>query len=302
MRRAAYLFTLLLFLPSCAHHTEPQKDESLSSQAVSAIDRKRGASERLGQILAKYPEAAYTITVGKPVIGNTEHRTNRATMDVPLVIRWDKAFLSEFKEILGQTATRDFNTVYVESFARQKITKDNQIVCFSTHAVVWSGKAHRCFALDKALMNEAPGKPGIAHKPKKAAASLLKLPPAPNSMSLFLTFKDAGNETIATATYKFSIKDDYRKRKSERTPGTYASFYQDSGNTKHASNEIDLLLEGGNEFAAFYPPGIIWRDPNTNNLMLIEDAGFKMTVPVPVSVEKLKDITIIEVAMEPWAN
>jgi len=312
--------------------TKKVEGESLFGEAFSKIDQKKGGSDLLGKILTKYPQAAYVFEVGKPTIENTDHRNAMANVIIPLIIRWDKDFLREFKEILSQIATRDFGVVGAASFEKgpyRNIADGNQIVCFSTRATARSGKAEKCFALDKALTNEDSLELRQGNKRKAAKArggampSLLKLPSRADSMSIFLAFKNAENESVTTATYRFSAKDDYRKRPSERQTGALSHFFKDIlGNddddskpqsttgkratkvkkVKSESYDIDHLLEGGNEYAAFYPPGILWRDPETSHIMLIEDAAFKMRVPVPIEVEKLKSVTKIEVSMESWAD
>lgn len=312
--------------------TKKVEGDTLFGQAFSKVDQKQGGEKMIGNILSKYPQASYQLEVGKPSIENTDHRNEMASVNIPLLIRWDKDFLKELKLILAQTASKDFSSIGVSSFEKgsnRDIAESNQIVCFSTHATARSGRAEQCFALDKSLINEdytssEMRASGIRKKARKSnqSFSLLKLPSRPNSMSIYLVFKDAQGLDVITATHKFTSKDDYRYRQDEISPSAVSSFLKDffgvddskasskpkskkttrAKQPKSASREIDRLLEDGNEMAAFYPPGILWRDPNTNHLMLIEDAAFQMNIPVTVEIEKLKSVTKIEVSLESWAE
>lgn len=307
--------------------------ESLFGEAFSKIEQKKGGAELLGKILSKYPQAAYKFEVGKPAIESTNHTSDKVTILVPLVVRWDAAYLAELKSVLSQAATKEFSSVSIESFKKgsnRDIAQENQIVCFSTHATKRSGRANSCYVLDKALTSEeyaasptevSKGKKVKRVRGRSSESTLLHLPNQAKELSLFLSFKGADGGNITSETYHFTKNDDYRKRPSERQPGMVSSFLKgvlgdngdpDSGevapkkskkrpshsnstNSEYGDRQTHNLIEENTYW--FYPPGILWLGRETSHLMLIEDAAFRMDVTVPVDVEQLKNVTKIEVMM-----
>jgi hypothetical protein len=305
--------------------------ESLFGEAFSKIEQKKGGAELVGKVIAKYPQAAYQFEVGKPTVVNTDHTNGKANIKIPLVIKWDTAFLAELRSALAQASSKEFSSISIKSFERgknQDFAKENQIICFATHGTKRSGRANGCYALDWSVVGRnLSNNNGIRNlKALDKANTLLKLPSQPNSFSLYLSFKDAEGKDLITETYKFTYDDDYRKRPSERQPGPISSFlkgvfggddsatdteeapktrktkkakssrgsaHNDGANGEYTDKETLNLVEGKD----FAPPGILWNAYKTEHLMLIEDAAFKMSVVVPVDVEKLKEVVKIEVSM-----
>jgi hypothetical protein len=299
--------------------TKKVEGESLFGEAISKIDQKQSGSKLLGAALSRYPQAAYKFDIGKPVINGTDHRQETASVNIPITVRWDKEFTRGFRETIRNVSMKDYGSVGISSFEKgsRYNPENDQVVCFSTNSMAWIGKAERCYVLDRQLVHEQPF--SKAQK-SKSAFTLLNLPPRPDSMSISLVFKDNDGQSVAASSYTFKSKDDFRKRVKEREDSTIGSFVKGmfgltddnpkpsakrvtkEKKAKSISHDTDRVLEGGNEFSAFYPPGILWRDSKTSHIMIIEDAAFKMNVPVSMDVEKLKYVTKIEVSVEPWSE
>lgn len=260
--------------------TKKVEGESLFGEAVSRINEQKGASELLGNTLSKYPQAAYRIEVGKLEIKATDQNKNTAKVGIPLVIRWDNAFIEELKDALIKVSKEEFKMVELITFMdRADFTKkfnNSKILCFSRKATLKSLKAEVCGIITEDIYKDAISKGNLDKN-----NNLMDEGRPIKNLSLSIYFKDKENNIIDSTIYELHRvgkgKDSFERQ------GIEVNSY--TGRQVAYSNQ--------------------WPNPNTlwgtdYHLLMVTDGAYTMTVEMDISVTTLSKAASIEVQVEPW--
>lgn len=266
--------------------TKKVEGESLFGEAFSKIDTKKNAKELLGKTLSKYPQAAYSIDIGKPEIKATDASTNKATVSIPVTIKWDNAFLTELQEVLLMTASEEQKQInLIPMTSRSGDKRRDIIICFSNKALLRSDTADVC---------------EIFREPDKEikwlfAHSLFEHMSGKNysikTFSISLLFKDSKGNTIDSFKYILeggsdndSDGDNWRKQ------GINLKYdYSDSAS-------LAYIMEGDRIYGM--PPNILWSGFGNNiHRLILNDGVYKIAVTVDVNVAVLKEVSMVEAQM-----
>lgn len=257
--------------------TKKVEGESLFGEAFSKVVEQKSSGELLAKTLSKYPQASYLIEVGKPEIESTDSNSNRAKVSIPLVIKWDKVFLEELKNVLSMVSKDKIewaNIVNKDKQLTELFRKGNKVLCFSSKGILKSGKAEACWGIDD--KNFSKGK----------SLSLLNIPVSNEKMSLSISFKDKDNNVIELTTY-FMKREDRDSAEKQEIPNDYSNF---------SLSALRMILNG----EGFMPPNILWKGLHTRELLLLTDGVFNLTIKADVDINNLSNISSIEVHVNPW--
>lgn len=177
--------------------------ETLFNEATGRMEEKRAGVALLEKIISKYPQAAYAIEVGAPQIKSVDQVTGKATMNIPLRIRWDQSFLDELRSVMKQVSREELKMVDILSFSQgvnKKYRRNGAVVCFSSRRRIRAGMAENCMILE----NQHPD---FLTRNTDRRRSLINLPASANAISLMLTFKDRTGNELHTASYAFKRQD-----------------------------------------------------------------------------------------------
>jgi len=171
--------------------TQKLEGGGLFSEAASRVKEQISARELLKKIISKYPQAAYTIEVGKAEIQAVDAPNNMANVNIPLIFRWDKSFLAELGDVLSRISREKLElTPYSLNIGMTPIGRayygakeHNGILCMAQRGVLKSGKADTCWIFQRPF-GQSEGE------------SLLNLPVVPGQMTLSIIFKDRGNKIM----------------------------------------------------------------------------------------------------------
>lgn len=261
--------------------TKKVEGESLFGEAVSRIDEQKGAGELLGNILSKYPQAAYNIEVGKPEIKATDQNKNTAKVGIPLVIRWDNAFIEELKDVLLKVSKEEFKMVEITFMDRADFTNkfnNSKILCFSRKAILKSAKAEICGIITEDIYEDAISKGNLDKKNNLMLAAV----PSSKNVSISIYFKDKENDIIDSTVYELDRtgRDSFKRQGIEVSnsfTGRQLEFYSDRYHLK---------------------PNTLWG--TDSHLLMVTDGAYTMTVDMDISVTTLSKAASIEVQVEPW--
>ena len=116
----------------------------LFDEASGRLEEKRSGAALLEKIISKYPQAAYKFEVGTPQIGSVDPASGKATLNIPLKIRWDQSFLDELRSVMEQVARQEIKMVDILSFSQgvnNKYLRNGTVVCFSSRSRIMAGIA-----------------------------------------------------------------------------------------------------------------------------------------------------------------
>lgn len=236
--------------------------ESLFAEASSKIDEQRSGQELLDNMMSKYPQAAYIYSVNKPSIVSTNPNNEKTTVQIPIIIKWDEAYIQELRSVLSKIAGLEIPSADLVSFNNgdnRKYNLGNKILCIADRRPLRSGRADTCYVLGilgqegkiskyksskpkkskKTLLSllksedDSQGEKEITNRLDFSKKSLFNLPISSEKMSLILKFKDKSGKIIDEATYNFQYHDSDNWKKQEM------SF--DKG---HKSSSLRSALKG----------------------------------------------------------
>lgn len=93
---------------------------NLFREAFSKASTARSSDKLLSKILAKYPQAAYQLDLGKPEIISVDHTTNKAKVKININVKYDAGFISEFETVLKTISYKQLTDLYVGSWGREE--------------------------------------------------------------------------------------------------------------------------------------------------------------------------------------
>lgn len=246
---------------------------SLFGESFSKIDAQRNGSEVLGKILAKYPQAAYKIEVGKLEIISTDQNKNTAKITIPLTIRWDDAFIDELKDVSSRVAKEEIKMADLVKFRDDYLydtakAKKARLLCFSRKAVIKGKRADVCEMIETDLLKNAFSKARIDEKNMflSDAGGIPKL-------SFLIYFKDKDNDVIDSTTW------------------IYGDKWDDSANMSKQNVVEDNSI--GTLYSYFNFPLSFWY--NQSHALLLTDGVYKKTIETEVDIESLRNAASVEV-------
>lgn len=269
--------------------------ERLFNEASGRLEEKRSGAALLEKIISKYPQAAYNFEVSAPQIGSVDQASGKATLNIPLKIRWDQSFLDELLFVMEQVSREELKMVDILSFsqdANNKYLRNGIVFCLSSRSRIRAGMAEKCMILENQDLDflsrhgDKNQKQKVTHTDRQS--SLMNLPASAGAMSLILTLKDnAGNE-VHTISYAM-------KRQDSDGCDQQGIAYE-RGNPRSSTLRHVLSGEG------FKPPNTLWRDLRNRRLLIVTDGVFNIDLPVRLDASVLHEIHTIEVHMNSWAE
>jgi hypothetical protein len=305
--------------------------DSLFGEAVTRIENQLTGQEMLDKILSKYPQAAYSFEIGKPLIVSTNPKSGKARIRIPLSIKWDQAFVSELKDVLSKVAKIELKSAEISSFGNGpniKYLRGNKVVCFSGKRTIRSGRADACEVIgiqgekitERKTKKIKGGRDNNSNKPPDwlKKLDLLSLitgeKPEVNNEELInpsggtpLEFdkKSLLNLPISSEamTLLFKFKD---KSEQDIDAATYSFKYQDTDSPQNQEILPDRRDSSSYTLAVYLkgdphtPPNTLWHDSHSRHILILTDGIFKISPEVDIDVRILKEITKIEVNMNSW--
>jgi hypothetical protein len=251
---------------------------TLFSESISRIEEQKSAGDLLNRIISKYPQAAYVIEIGKPEITSTNSSSNKANVTIPLTFRWDSSFLGELGDILSRVSKEQFKLTSLllnrETPIRKHLRDNNKILCIAKKAVLKSGKADVCWALQ-------------VKREESGGYSLLNLPVSAQNMTLTVSFKDKEGNIMESATYAMGFEDSDTPQKQ--------GFSIRRDTPDDAASVFSLMQPDG-----FAPPNILGG--RISWILLIADGVFNVNVKAEIGMKNLNNISSMEVHLDPWKN
>jgi len=267
--------------------------EKLFDEASGRVEEKRSGAALLDKIISKYPQAAYNFEVGDPQIGSVDPASGKATLIIPLKIRWDQSFLDELRSVMEQVARQEIKMVDILSFSQgvnNKYLRNGTVVCFSSRSRIMVGMAEKCLIMENQDLDFRfrHGDKNHKHKPTSSdrQKSLLNLPSSASAMTFMLTLKNKAGSEVHTIIYSFKRGDSDGCDKQ--------GIAYERGNPKSSTLRFALSGEG------FKPPNILWRDLRNRRIMIVTDGVFNIDLPARVDSNILKEIQTIEVNIDAW--
>jgi hypothetical protein len=197
---------------------------------------------------------------------------------IPLTFRWDSSFLGELGDILSRVSKEQFKLTSLllnrETPIRKHLRDNNKILCIAKKAVLKSGKADVCWALQ-------------VKREESGGYSLLNLPVSAQNMTLTVSFKDKEGNIMESATYAMGFEDSDTPQKQ--------GFSIRRDTPDDAASVFSLMQPDG-----FAPPNILGG--RISWILLIADGVFNVNVKAEIGMKNLNNISSMEVHLDPWKN
>ncbi len=267
--------------------------EKLFNEASGRLEEKRSGAALLEKIISKYPQAAYNFEVSSPQVGSIDPASGKATLNIPLKIRWDQSFLDELLSVMEQVSREELKMVDILSFSQgvnNKYLRNGIVFCFSSRSRIRAGMAEKCVILENQDLDflsrhgDRNQKQRVTHTGRRG--SLINLPASANAMSLMLTFKDRAGNEVHTISYALKRQDSDGCDKQ--------GIAYERGNSR--SSPLRFVLSG----EGFKPPNILWRDLRNRRLLIVTDGVFNIDLQARLDANVLKEVQTIEVNINAW--
>lgn len=243
----------------------------LFAEAYSKIETDKSATTMLEILGNKYPQSAYEISVGKPVVASTDHNTNSAVVDVPVTFKWDKRYIDELKEVYSSVASKTMDNFYLprgyggpHEYWEQWVP-----VCFTTLNLLKTGYASRCFEISTKVIGKTDKRSNLSN-----AEFLFMLP---EDISLSILFKDLNGNTVEIHKDELTQHDSYNWLVSDRNKFVNIGITQ--GNKPSPPNVLH----------SFHTPIIYVENGTTehNVKVKIDTNNLKMITEVNASIDSI---------------
>lgn len=255
---------------------------SLFGNAFSKIDEIKNSSDLLAKVLKKYPQSAYIIQVDKPDIVATDPTSNKAEVAIPMVLYFDKTFISELKDITNRIAAKHYNNVPKNSFDKyQGYPKEDanfNLICFSKKTNMMNNMFEQCEAINSTVYKYI--REQFKYDSYKFA-SLLELEQNSRKLIFNVSFNSASGEALYLSTFKL-----------ESTENCMSQGF-------HGDNGANPMCWHG------FLPNILWEytlygDTSYTHSALMTDGELKFVKKFNIDLDVLPQINSISVSVAPW--
>lgn len=266
--------------------TKKVEGESLFGEASSRVETQKSAQQILDGTLSKFPGAAYSFEIGKPSILGTNPNSGRARVSIPIVLKWDEAYLGELKSTLSQVAEREMSSTGMDSFDRgnnRRYRQGNKIVCLTKTNSMKRGYADTCYILGD--QNRSAKRVGRKITFKSRASSDENIPGLDFSSNSFIhnsysnipikvIFKDVNGNIKDTSVYNVTTRD-WREN-------TFDILNAQPTMRKQLSSAVGA-------------PNEFWR--NSGPVIIVTDGKFRINPEIDLDINLIKSISKIEVSV-----
>ncbi|MCM0081827.1 hypothetical protein L4X63_09520 [Geomonas sp. Red32] len=262
--------------------------DSLFAEALSKSQKSVDGSLMFNKIMAKYPQAAYEISIGKPEIASTTAEV--ANIFVPTTVVWDKRFLEELKATLSQVAKtsskfKDFRAYYAE------LTKSpegsggpaNFGICLTTKSSAMNDRVDDCYFFDLFELYGMPrGNWIFDHywEDSKIGFGLVK---RQYDMKFIYTFVSKNGEEL------FSLPYSYFEGLDSKTDSCSKQGLHDVDNTM-------CYNDGYRSLPNLFPSS----ERMSSTSLILRDGTFKFKANLPIPLDVLNKIKTVKVSVESW--
>jgi len=262
--------------------------ESLFGEAFSRVESQKSAQQILDSTLSKFPEAAYTFDIGKPSILGTNPNSGIARVSIPIVLKWDEAFLAELKGTLSKVAGLEMSSAEIDSFERgsnRNYKYGNKIVCLAKTNGIKKGYADVCFILGN---QSGSGSKRVNKKmssisrdrsdeltPRLDFSSKSLISKRYDNIPITLIFKNVNGDIKDTTVYELITRDWIEN---------VSAILNAQGSMK---KQLSMSVGAPNEF---------WR--NSGPILIVTDGEFRITPEVDLDINLIKSISKIEVSVK----
>lgn len=250
---------------------------NLFGTAFSKIDEIKNASAFLANILKKYPQSAYVIQVDKPEIVSTDPTTNKAEIEVPMILTFDRAFVNELKETANRIAIKHYNNVPRKTFEKYQAYQGERanfnLICFSKKTNMLNDMFEQCEAIDSSIYKSIR---------EQFNTSLFELNMNSRRPIFNVSFNSANGEAVYLTTFELE----------------YAENCLTQG--FHGENGPNPLCWHG------FLPNILWEytpsygDASYSHSALLTDGILKFVKKFNMDLDVLRQINSISVSISPW--
>ena len=253
--------------------TESQQKTAESQKIVKKHFSGSEGSAIFGGTLSKFPQEAYKIEVGELEIKSTDQNKNTAKIAVPLIVRWNEAFIDELRDVSSMVANEELKLANFDElhkkYSSTRTDKNSEVLCFSRKAVVKGGKADVCAIIDRDLWKNAVSKWNIdmdRHFINRGSYA--------HHMPFSIYLKDKDNNVI------------------DATKWIYGNFPLDGDNLERQGISWDVRNRHSLDIGSNYPL-VFWSYPP--HVALLTDGVYKVIVEAEVDVENLGKAVSVEV-------
>jgi len=263
--------------------------DSLFGEAVSKINANVKASALLNKIMSKYPQSAYDMTIGKPEIASTNNESNQVNISVPIMVKWDKAYLNELKTILSYIAESNIKYAdqvkyYVET---HKNNKKYNGICFVTKNSSSRAILDDCYILDIIkLYNISREKWDW----KKMSYGLIK---RQDNLKFMFTFMSKNNKELFTIPYAY-----FNSTNSNRDSCIEQGVNHDNLRGMEyleVANSV-MCRDTYKSLPNLFPSS----EREQDNSIILTDGVYKFNAVLPINTDLLNQIKSIKVSIESW--
>jgi hypothetical protein len=199
--------------------TRKVQSDTLVAAALSGVDADRSKKEErasaglvMDSVLAKFPQAAYRVTIGEMTVESANADANTAKVNIPISVRWDDDFIREFMQTVKTTFPDASEFEAFGDFCKRKQAASTAELgyCFSTEA----NSAYKA----KNFVDRTKVTPELCvlASRKRASKNTMQLYDSlqgrsPNGVNIKVDFKDDMDKTIKVV----------RRRVDERLTGKF---------------------------------------------------------------------------------
>jgi hypothetical protein len=130
----------------------PLVDNAIAREAKIKKDSVEFNSNALETVLAKYPQEAYRLKVGKYIVQTTNPKTNKTLIKVDVFVKFDPLFITELKDALTKVSYKHLTNVDIDQWGHELDSKKHKTVGDESMVFLFS---HSPNMLSNSIVNHA---------------------------------------------------------------------------------------------------------------------------------------------------